>query len=237
MDPSTLPNLESVRNRAQQALLRSGRSPDSLRLVGVSKKQSVDKILQALSEGLLEFGENYVQEWQRKYLEIQKKAPDGSKKIHWHFLGHLQTNKVRDLVGKVEYLHTLDRLKLAQKVSQQAAALEHRQKVLIEVNLGEESSKSGYDLDGLRRDLPALASLPNLSWEGLMAIPPPSPNPEAARPYFRKLKSLLDECNQTGVFKKPLTELSMGMSQDFEVAIEEGATMIRVGTALFGPRQ
>lgn len=228
--------IQNIRLRIQAALERAGRPSHAARLIGVSKKQAVEKVLLAIQGGLMDFGENYVQEWQEKNRTILEKCPELSSKVHWHFIGHLQSNKAKDIVGKVDFIHTLDRMKLARKVSETAREAGLSQKVLIEVNLGGESTKSGYTPEDLIQALTQLATLPNLEWKGLMAIPPPTEDPEEARPYFRQLKSLLDECNQSGVLKEPLTELSMGMSHDFEVAIEEGATMVRIGTALFGPR-
>lgn len=187
-------------------------------------------------EGLLDFGENYVQEWRAKQEDLLLQDQALALKIHWHFIGHLQSNKIKEVVGKVDYLHTVDSLSLAQKISDFASARQITQKALMEVKLGGESSKTGFAPEKLLEDLASLGGLAGLNWEGLMAIPPPGRSPEETRPFFAQLKSLLDECNQSGFFNYPLKELSMGMSEDFEVAIEEGATMVRIGTALFGAR-
>lgn len=227
--------LPTIQSQIQKALYRSGRAGGSVRLVGVSKKQPLEKILALAQAGLVDFGENYVQEWKGKKSDIEKNHPELNKIIHWHFIGHLQSNKAKELVGKIEYIHALDSLKLAQRISQHAAQLGITQKVLMEINLEKEVGKFGFERESLLRNLSQLARLPGLSLEGLMAIPPPASG-EKSRPYFKRLKSLLDECNQSGNLTKAMKELSMGMSNDFEVAIEEGATMIRIGTALFGPR-
>lgn len=229
--------VKNIQNRIQEALLASGRPSGSVRLIGVGKKQPFHKLLLAAKWGLQDFGENYVQEWQGKKEQISAENADLAKMIHWHFIGHLQSNKVKEVVGQVAYIHTIDSVKLAQKASEFAAKQAVVQKTLLEVNLAGEANKHGFDPAALMQNLPTLAKLPNLSWEGLMAIPPPLFPSEKMRPYFRKLKSLLDECNGLRVLESPMKELSMGMSQDFEIAIQEGATMIRIGTALFGPRE
>lgn len=221
-----------LQERIAAAMDRSGRLPDTLCLIGVSKKQSWQSIQAALDLGLHHFGENYCQEWQTKAEKLLQRKNE----IFWHFIGHLQSNKVKDVVGQVEYIHTIDSLKLAEKVSKRSEALGLKQKVLLEINLAAEASKAGFLIEDVVPNLADLSHLPGLAIQGLMGIPPVGPNAEASRVHFKKLKSLLDEWNRSGIFTPPLTELSMGMSQDFEVAIEEGATMIRVGTELFGPR-
>jgi hypothetical protein len=228
--------LARIREQIHQAAARTGREAGAVRLIGASKKKSAEDIAHGISQGLEDFGENYFQEWRDKQNELRQSLGGAADRITWHFIGHLQGNKVHSLVGAVEWIHTVDSLKLAKKISQAAAATACTQKILLEVNLASEPSKSGFSPEALAAALPDLAFLPHLSIRGLMAVPPESEDPERVRPWFRRLKSLLDESNQTGVFTEPLTELSMGMSQDFEVAIEEGATMVRIGTALFGAR-
>lgn len=231
MNPSPLSQrLDHIRRQIEQALLRSGRPGRKVRLIGASKQKTAREIREAYALGVRDFGENYVQEWQKKrrHLGLQ---------VTWHFIGRVQSNKVKALVGQVEWIQTVDRRKIAERISRVAQEQGRRQQILLEINLGGEKSKSGFSPDELLRSLPALSVLPNLACRGLMAIPPALDDPEASRPYFRRLKSLLDECNQSGVFKEPFTELSMGMSHDFSVAVEEGATMVRIGTALFGPRK
>ena len=216
-------------------MARSGRGPGSVTLVGVSKTQPAAKVLELARLGLLDFGENYVQEWQQKRSEIEKADPALAARIRWHFIGHLQSNKATAAIG-VQLIHSVDSLKLARKLSEAALKAGRVQALLWELNLAGESSKSGMKPSELKRDLAAYSALPGLSWRGLMTMPPPAEDPEASRPYFRQLKSLLDETQASGFFGEDLVELSMGMSQDFEVAVEEGATLIRVGSRLFGPR-
>lgn len=232
-----MPNrLSEIQLRLQEAARRSGRDPASITLLGVSKGQDAEKILALAKAGLQDFGENYVQEWLGKRQQLEAREPALAERLRWHFIGHLQSNKAEAVVGAAILIHSVDSLKLAGKISRLAEQRGRRQAVLFEVNLGSETTKSGFPPQGLRAALPELAALSHLDCRGLMAIPPDSETAEASRPYFRQLKSLLDECNRTGFFDSPWTELSMGMSQDFEVAIEEGATLVRVGTALFGPR-
>lgn len=228
--------LARIREQIHRAAVRAGRGEGTVRLIGATKKKSPEDIAQAISAGLNDFGENYFQEWREKNNQLKEKLGAAANKITWHFIGHLQSNKVHSLVGAVEWIHTVDSLNLAKKISQAAGAAACAQNILLEVNLALEPTKSGFPPEQIVEALPELAVLPHLSIRGLMAVPPELEDPERARPYFRQLKSLLDECNQTGFLKEPLSELSMGMSQDFEAAIEEGATMVRVGTALFGPR-
>ncbi len=229
-------NLESIHARIQQALLKAGRPLGSVRLIGVTKKQALEKLEEAIRAGLWDFGENYVQEWKTKKLQLQQQHPEISRQLHWHFIGHLQSNKAAEVVGEAEFIHGVDSLKLAQKISALAEKKGVTQKVLFEINLAQEKSKTGMTPQYLMENLISLSALPHLALEGLMAIPPVLENLEKVRPYFIQLKSLLDECNRLRVLEVPMRELSMGMSQDFEVAIEEGSTMVRIGTALFGER-
>jgi len=221
--------LDQIRRQIRDALARVGRPHDSVRLIGAAKGQPAELIRQALALGLRDFGENYVQEWRGKR-PLLGPVPT------WHFIGALQSNKAKHLVGEVGWIQTVDRLKLAEQISQIAVDRSCRQKVLFEINLEGEKNKAGFSPGEFLGCLEKLSALPNLDCRGLMAIPPVPEDPEESRPYFRRLKSLLDECRQRGVLKEPFTELSMGMSQDFEIAVEEGATMVRIGTALFGKR-
>lgn len=211
--------------------------PTTPLLIAVSKKQSLEKILFFTQLGLFDFGENYVQEWKHKKEEIEKLNPEISKKIRWHFIGHLQSNKVKDVVGNVEYIHTIDSLKIAKKVSQIAKKLNIQQKILLEINLANESNKAGFELENFKKQVPEISKLPNLLICGLMAIPPQTDHKDELHSYFKQLKTLLDEWSHSGLFNpKEFKELSMGMSQDYPIAISEGSSMIRIGTALFGPR-
>jgi PLP dependent protein len=235
--PSPLTNLKDIQQSIEESANRAQRPATSIKLIAVSKGHEMSQIVPLAKSGILDFGENYVQEWKSKCHQLGTENPDIGAKLHWHFIGHLQTNKAKEVVGKVAYIHTMDSLKLAQRISALAQAMGLTQKVLIEVNLAGETTKHGILPEALLSHLKHFTSLPGLSWEGLMAIPPALHPAEKVRPYFVQLKSLLDECNQTGVFKQPMKELSMGMSQDYKIAIEEGATMVRLGTALFGPRR
>ena len=233
---STRQSWAEIRRRMAEAALRASRDPDSVRLLAVSKAQEAERVLELATLGQRDFGENYVQEWLEKRDRIAAIAPAIAAQIRWHFIGHLQSNKASLVAGQVSLLHSVDSLKLARKISDQSLPLNLRQPCLFEVNLAAEGSKSGLSPEALLIDLENYAALPGIAWRGLMAIPPASESAEETRPYFTRLKSLLDECNRTGFFENPMTELSMGMSHDFETAIEAGATWIRVGTALFGPR-
>jgi pyridoxal phosphate enzyme (YggS family) len=221
-------NLENIRSRIQAAALRSGRSETEVTLVGATKKVEPDMIQTAWAAGLNHFGENYLQEAKKKQAVLN--AP-----VEWHFLGHLQRRKVKEVLEKFSLIHSLDRISLAQEINRRAGESGSMARVLIEVNLAREESKSGTREEDLAELVDLCQSLPHLSLEGLMTIPPFSPDPESSRPYFQRLRELRDKLSQTPGL--PLKELSMGMSLDFEVGVEEGATLVRIGTALFGPRK
>lgn len=190
-------------------------------LIAVSKGQPVEKIQEAIDTGLHTFGENYVQEFLRKWEKFQN--------VNWVFIGHLQTNKVKYIIDKVSMIQTVDSLKLFETIHKEAQKISRKIPILIEVNIGKEKTKSGILPKNLKSFLNSLPSSPFVEIQGLMCIPPYQKNPEDVRPYFKKMTKLLKECN--------LRELSMGMSHDFHIAIEEGTTQIRVGEALFGPRK
>ena len=215
-----------VQDRIQAAALRVGRDASSVTLVAVSKAIPVDVIREAVEAGVTILGENRVHEARDKIAGLPGIAT-------WHLMGHLQTNKAKLAIQLFELIHSLDSLRLAQVLDRHGQELAKPVRCLIEVNLGGEESKSGMTEDGVRPLLEAAAGLRHLRIEGLMALPPFLPDPEQIRPYFRRLRTLRDKLQDEGV---PLAELSMGMTHDFEVAIEEGATMVRIGTAIFGPR-
>jgi hypothetical protein len=220
-------NLAAVKSRIAAAALRAGRDPEAVRLIAVSKTVDLDRLSQALAAGQKLFGENYLQEAREKIAAL---GPG----VTWHLVGHLQTNKARGAVELFDLLHAVDRLKLAQALAKAAAAAGKVQDVLLQVNLAGEETKSGADPGEVLTLLAAVARLAHLRVLGLMTMPPYFPDPEQARPYFRALRELRARARDlTGL---PLTELSMGMSGDFEVAVEEGATLVRVGTAIFGAR-
>jgi pyridoxal phosphate enzyme (YggS family) len=224
-------NLAAIQERIRSACLRVGRDPAGVRLVAVSKTVPAERIREAVAAGVTILGENYVQEARPKMDQLQDLA------VSWHFIGHLQSNKARVAVESFDWIHALDRESLAQALNREALKRGKPLSVLIQVNVGEEQSKSGLAPEQAPAFFRAVASLEGLRVRGLMAIPPYSQEPERVRPYFRQLAGILAQFHQVAPHPEALTELSMGMSDDFEVAIEEGATLVRIGTALFGERQ
>jgi pyridoxal phosphate enzyme (YggS family) len=213
-------NCRRVLEKIQAAAARSGRVPGAIRLIAVTKTVPADRIREAVEAGVAHIGENRLQE------ALPKRAELRDLPLTWHFIGHLQTNKAKRAVENFDWVQCVDRPELAEKLNQAATK---PLPVLIEVNVGGESSKSGIDPSRLPAFIENFREYERLHLRGLMAIPPFSENPENVRPYFKKLRELSDRFG--------LSELSMGMSHDFEVAIEEGATMVRIGTSLFGERQ
>jgi pyridoxal phosphate enzyme (YggS family) len=214
-------NLARVQAAIARACARAGRSPDDVSLIAVSKTVEVERIKLAIAAGVAALGENRVQEAREKIEALGRPVP-------WHLIGALQTNKAKDAVRLFDWIHSVDRLELARELDRRARALGRTVNALLEVNVGEEPQKSGVRPDQIKPLLDAVASLSGIGIRGLMAIPPAAPDPEQTRPHFRRLRELRDAAG--------LEHLSMGMSADFEVAVEEGATMVRVGTAIFGPR-
>jgi PLP dependent protein len=214
-------NLARVRERLARAAERAGRRPDDVLLIGVSKTVDVERIRAAVAAGVRALGENRVQEAKGKVAELGRPAA-------WHLIGHLQTNKVKDALELFDVIHSLDRLELAREVERRAAARGQTVDALLQVNVATEVSKGGVSPDAVTETLDAIGKLAHVRVRGLMTIPPEAEKPDDARPWFRRLRELAE--------RHGLSELSMGMSGDFEVAIEEGATMVRVGTAIFGPR-
>ena len=220
--------LEYVLERIERACSKAGRDPKEVRLLGASKTVPSERIRRFYECGLKTFGENRVQEFLKKYEELSDLP------IDWHFIGRLQTNKVKYLMGKVSLIHSLDRESLADEIEKRAKKAGIVQEVLIEVNVGGEETKGGVEPEDLRALLEYALSKENLRVLGLMTIPPYLEDPEEVRPFFAKLRELRDRIEEE--FGLELPHLSMGMSHDFEVAIEEGATIVRVGTLLFGER-
>jgi pyridoxal phosphate enzyme (YggS family) len=214
-------NLERVRERVARAAERAGRRAGDVLLVGVSKTVDAERIRQAIDAGVPALGENRVQEARDKIADLGHPVP-------WHLVGHLQTNKVRDALELFDVIQSLDRLDLAKELDKRARARDRTVDTLVEVNVAGEASKGGAAPDGLTALLETIAGLTHVKVRGLMAIPPEAKEPEDSRVWFRALRKLGE--------RHGLSELSMGMSGDFEVAIEEGATVVRVGTAIFGPR-
>lgn len=223
--------LSEIQLRMTQAAGRSQRSPSEINLVAVAKKQPDEKILEVFHEGQHDFGENYAQEL-LSHFSLLTQEPS----IRWHFIGHLQRNKVRQILDKVSLIHSLDSLDLAKEIDRRAGLLPKIQPVLIEVNLGGEETKTGIHPPEINHLVEKLNLLPHLDLQGLMTIPPYRADPEEARPFFKKLRAIRDAINHQKLYKHPIFELSMGMTHDFEVAIEEGATIVRIGTGIFGER-
>lgn len=218
---------QEVQDKIAQAAAQSGRRAQDVRLVAVSKGHGVQSLKTLYHCGQRIFGENYVQEAQQKIAGLPAD-------IIWHFLGHLQTNKVKHVVGVFDLIHGVDSLRLARSLQRRAQALNCVQNILVQVNLGGEAQKNGV----LEKDLPCLAEFlvdaPNLHWQGLMLMPPFFGDPLQAQPFFARLRTLAQELSHN--FGIALPELSMGMTDDFEMAIAHGATLVRVGTKIFGPR-
>lgn len=217
----------AVRERIASACGRAGRELDSVRLVAISKAFGTDRIRELLACGHSLLGENRIQ-------EVLPKMDELGPAVTWHFVGHLQTNKVRQVVGRFELIHSLDSERLAHEIERRCAARDARQPVLIQVHLGGETTKFGVAEDELDAMIDAVAALPHLEVRGLMSVPPPVTDPEDNRRWFVRLRELRDRCRTRSGLDLP--DLSMGMTDDFEVAIEEGATLIRIGRAIFGER-
>ena len=221
-------NLEKVERRIADACARSGRNPTEVQLVAVTKGHPPEAIGEAADLGLTLFGENKVQEAKVKI----SRCPG---RLRWHMIGHLQSNKVRDAVHFFEMIQSVDSLSLAEEINRWADRGAKTMPILLEVNVAGESSKFGYRPDRLLAELAQINALPKIEIHGLMTIAPWTPEPEKVRHVFRRLRELKAECD--AILGAPLPHLSMGMSGDLEVAVEEGATMVRIGSALFGPRQ
>ena len=221
--------LDDVKKRIEDACKRAGRDPSEVTLIAVSKTKPLSDIEEVLDLGIHEFGENKVQELVDKYEHI--KEP-----VNWHMIGHLQTNKVKYIVDKVKLIHSVDSLKLANTISKEAVKKGVNVDVLIEVNVANEESKFGVGLDEAKDLVKSVSALPNIFVKGLMTIAPFVDNPLDNREVFRSLHDMALEIEALNIPGVSMKELSMGMTNDFEVAIEEGATYVRVGTAIFGAR-
>jgi len=222
--------LAAIRARIASAAIRSGRSPEAVRLIAVSKTFGADAVRAAHAEGQLDFGENRVQE------ALAKQAETADLPLRWHLIGPLQSNKANKVPGAFAGLQSVHSLDLLARLSKAAVSAGVDLPVLIQVDLAHEATKSGLDEAELRHVLASARDLPGVRVEGLMLLPPYAEDPEQVRPWFRRLRDLRDTLLAEGVPPDQLRELSMGMSHDFEVAIEEGATIVRVGSALFGTR-
>lgn len=220
-------NFETIQERIRAACERVDRDPASVELIAVSKKQTVQAITEIADEGQILFGESRVQ-------EAKLKIPQCPGNLRWHMIGHLQTNKCRDAVHFFQMIQSVDSMKIAEEINKWADRAAKSMPILLEVNVAGEASKNGYSPEAVLEELDALNALSHIEIHGLMTIAPFSPEVEKVRPYFKKLREIKTACEE--ILGAPLPHLSMGMSHDFEVAIEEGATMVRIGTTLFGDR-
>ena len=220
-----------ILERKNAAAIRSGRAPEDVVLMAVTKTHPYNELNEVIDAGATDIGENKVQEVLEKYEYV--------KPVRWHLIGHLQTNKVKNIIDKVVMIHSVDSLHLAKEINKRAAAIDKTMDVLIEINSAMEATKTGIAADDVKTLVNDIANeCPNVRVCGLMCIPPMAQSPEDNRPYFREVKAIFDDMKNWGISESSLapTVLSMGMSGDFEVAIEEGATIVRVGSSIFGPR-
>lgn len=222
-------NLKEVQEKIDESCRACGRDSREVTLVAVSKTKPVELLMEAYEAGARVFGENKVQEILDKY---DKMPAD----VQWHMIGHLQRNKVKYIIDKVAMIHSVDSLRLAQTIEQEAAKKDVVMKILLEVNVAEEESKFGLRMDEVIPLLQEIASFPHLQVAGLMTIAPMTDNPEENRVFFQKLKKLSVDINSKNINNITVSVLSMGMTGDYEVAVQEGATMVRVGTGIFGER-
>lgn len=219
--------IAEVTERIERACRNSSRSIEEVKLIAVTKYVSLEKTAEVLEQGLLHIGENRWQDAESKWRAL------GDKGV-WHFIGHLQTNKVKDVIGKFQYIHSLDRLSLAKELQRKAAAEDLTVQAFVQVNISGEESKYGLRPEDVPAFLNEIAAMDRIKVIGLMTMAPYEAEPEATRPVFRGLRELRDRLNREGLTREPITELSMGMSNDFEVAVEEGATWVRLGSVLVG---
>jgi len=222
--------IQHIERQIRESAEKAGRNPDEIRLVAVSKIKPAEMVKEAMDAGQRIFGENYIQEAVAKIEEI------GDSSIEWHFIGHLQSKKSKYAAGAFALIHSVDSLKLAREIDRQAAKKGAIQPILIQINTSGEESKSGTTAEDAIELIREVATLENVAVKGLMTMPAFFDDPEGARPYFRELRLIRDRIAALALSGVEMKELSMGMSGDFEVAIEEGATLVRVGTAIFGAR-
>jgi len=229
METDIIVNIKIIRQRIAAAAARCNRSPDSVKLLAVTKTVAPHIVEQAIKAGIMACGENYVQEARDKIALIKEK-------VQWHMIGHLQTNKAKYVVNLFDYIHSIDRLDLAREIDRRAGLIGRKINILMEVNISGEQSKSGIEASEAIELIKNVSALENLNVQGLMTMAPYSDNPENSRPYFAALKDLQQKIIQEGIAGIQMNELSMGMTDDFEIAIEEGATIVRIGRAIFGER-
>lgn len=222
-------NLKNVQKNIEEACRRSGRDINDVTLIAVSKTKPVELIMEAYNAGIRDFGENKVQ-------DLTKKMEEMPKDINWHMIGHLQRNKVKYIAGKVKLIHSVDSFELAEEISRQCVKNNLTQDILVEINIGDEESKFGVEYDKVTELVDRIIGLPNISLKGLMCIAPNTDNPEENRKYFKKMLKKIVDINSISSNNHYVNILSCGMTNDYEVAVEEGATMVRVGTGIFGER-
>jgi pyridoxal phosphate enzyme (YggS family) len=222
--------LAAIRERMDRAAVKCGRNPAEIKLVAVSKTIPAEKVKPAIDAGAAILGENYIQECRDKFNEL------ATTPVSWHFIGHLQRNKAKYAVRIFDLIHTVDSFTLAKEIDKRAAQIEKTQAILVQVNISQEETKSGISVDNVLPLIEQISTLKQVTVNGLMTMPPFFDEPESARPYFQKLRLLRDQISKLNLPQVSLQELSMGMTGDFEVAIEEGATLVRIGTAIFGAR-
>ena len=228
--PLIADNLASVKHHIGEAARKAGRDPDSIHLIVVSKQVSSEKIIEAYQAGSKYFGENKVQEAVSKIGEVN------AKDVSWHFIGHLQKNKIKYLDSQFDLIHSVDSLSLAEKISAYCEGQNRKQGVLLQVNVSGEEAKFGMTPSELEEQLPSFGQLQGILVQGLMTIPPQDSDAENSRQYFSALRELRDKYRAMNIEGVELNELSMGMTNDYPIAVEEGATFVRVGTAIFGQR-
>lgn len=229
-EESLAERVHDVLSKIRRAAEKAGRRPDSIGLIAVSKTVSVARMQEGIDAGLTTFGENRLQEAVLKIAALRETA------VRWHFIGHLQRRKVKPVIGVFDLVHSVDSIELAEEINHRASEAGMRQEVLLEVNIANEPTKAGFAGEDVVGVIPAMGILQHIRIKGLMTIPPLSSDAEQARPYFSQLRQIAARIANLAVPSVSMNELSMGMSNDYEVAIEEGATLVRVGTGIFGAR-
>jgi PLP dependent protein len=230
MEINIATNINKIRQRIKAAATKCQRDPDSIKLLAVTKTVPPALVSQAITAGITEFGENYVQEAKEKIAVIEQR-------VRWHMIGYLQTNKAKYVVNLFDYIHSVDRMELAMEINKRAGLTGRKINILIEINVSGEKTKSGITAASAVGLIKDISTLENISVKGLMTMAPYSDNPENSRPYFSELNKLQKNIINEGISGIQMEELSMGMTDDFEIAIEEGATIVRIGRAIFGERR
>jgi pyridoxal phosphate enzyme (YggS family) len=223
-------NLATIKNEISDSAVKVGKTLKDITIIGVSKKQSIETITNGIKAGVTTFGENYIKE------AVNKIDTINNSNLSWHFIGHLQSNKAKFAVKYFDLIHSVDTIKLATEINKQAMKINKIQEILIQINISKEKSKSGIDEKETCQFAKNISSLGNLKLKGIMGMPPFSQDPENSRKYFRDLKGIKNYIDKQNIPSIEMNHLSMGMSQDYQVAIEEGSTMVRIGTKLFGQR-